>query len=141
MTRYHKFVAVVVLCLMVLSGCSLPGLKNASAPDEVQITALSTSESQIMSHMLRLLIEHYTKGKIKPTIINNLGSSTIQHNAIVNGQANMSGTRYTGTDLTGTLQMKPIIDSKRQWPRRKRVLKTNTNKHFLTLTALIIRLR
>ena len=32
--------------------------------------------------------------------INNLGSSTIQHNA-VSGQANMSGTRYTGTDLTG----------------------------------------
>lgn len=113
MTRYQKYLAVVVLCLMVLSGCSLPGLKNASAPDEVQITALSTSESQIMSHMVRLLIEHDTKGKIKPTIINNLGSSTIQHNAIVNGQANMSGTRYTGTDLTGTLQMKPIIDSKK----------------------------
>lgn len=51
--------------------------------------------------MLRLLIEHDTKGEIKPTLINNLGSSTIQHNAVTSGQANMSGTRYTGTDLTG----------------------------------------
>ena len=32
--------------------------------------------------MLRLLIEHDTDGKIKPTLINNLGSSVIQHNAI-----------------------------------------------------------
>ncbi|RIL90612.1 osmoprotectant ABC transporter substrate-binding protein, partial [Staphylococcus equorum] len=46
MKRYQKYIAVVVLCLTVLSGCSLPGLKNASAPDEVQITALATSESQ-----------------------------------------------------------------------------------------------
>ena len=54
--------------------------------------------------MLRLLIEHDTKGEIKPTLINNLGSSTIQHNAVTSGQANMSGTRYTGTDLTGALK-------------------------------------
>ena len=76
-----------MLCLTVLSGCSLPGLKNSSSDDEVRITSLGTSESQIISHMLRLLIEHDTDGKIKPTLINNLGSSVIQHNAITSGQA------------------------------------------------------
>ncbi|MDU0476022.1 osmoprotectant ABC transporter substrate-binding protein [Staphylococcus chromogenes] len=130
MKRYQKYIAVVVLCLTVLSGCSLPGLKNASAPDEVQITALATSESQIMSHMLRLLIEHDTNGKIKPTIINNLGSSTIQHNAIVNGQANMSGTRYTGTDLTGTLKMDPIIDPKKAMAVTQKGFKEKYNQTF-----------
>lgn len=69
MKRYQKYIAVVVLCLTVLSGCSLPGLKNASAPDEVQITALATSESQIMSHMLRLLIEHDTNGKLNQQLL------------------------------------------------------------------------
>jgi osmoprotectant transport system substrate-binding protein len=97
----------------VLTGCSLPGLGGKSTDDDVKITAVATSESQIMSHMLRLLIEHDTHGKIKPTLINNLGSSTIQHNALVNGDANMSGARYDGTDLTGALKEKPIKDPKK----------------------------
>ncbi len=54
--------------------------------------------------MLRLLIEHDTHGKIKPTLVNNLGSSTIQHNALINRDANISGVRYNGTDLTGALR-------------------------------------
>lgn len=64
--------------------------------------------------MLRLLIEHDTKGKIQPTLINNLGSSVIQHNAVTSGQANISGTRYTGTDLTGALNEDPIKDPKKR---------------------------
>lgn len=130
MKHYQKYIVVLVLCLTVLSGCNLPGLKNATAPDEVQITALATSESQIMSHMLRLLIEHDTHGKIKPTIINNLGSSTIQHNAIVNGQANMSGTRYTGTDLTGTLKMSPITDSQKAMAATQKGFKDKYQQTF-----------
>ena len=61
-----------------------------------------------MSHMVRLMIEHDTHGKIKPTLLNNMGSSTIQHNALVNGDANISGVRYTGTDLVGALKEDPI---------------------------------
>lgn len=95
--------------MIFLASCSLPGLGSASSAN-VKITALSTSESQIMAHMIRLKIEHDTHGKIKPTIINNLGSSTIQHNALLNGDANISSTRYTGTDLVGALEMDPIKD-------------------------------
>lgn len=113
MKKIKQYCIVLVLCLTVLSGCSLPGLGGNSSDNEVKITALATSESQIMSHMLRLLIEHDTEGKIKPSLINNLGSSTIQHNALVNGDANLSGARYNGTDLTGALNEDPIKDPKK----------------------------
>lgn len=113
MKKIKYILVVFVLSLTVLSGCSLPGLGSKSTKNDVKITALSTSESQIISHMLRLLIEHDTHGKIKPTLVNNLGSSTIQHNALINRDANISGVRYNGTDLTGALKEAPIKDLKK----------------------------
>lgn len=113
MKKIKYILVVFVLSLTVLSGCSLPGLGSKSTKNDVKITALSTSESQIISHMLRLLIEHDTHGKIKPTLVNNLGSSTIQYNALINGDANISGVRYNGTDLTGALKEAPIKDPKK----------------------------
>ncbi|HFH2483746.1 TPA: osmoprotectant ABC transporter substrate-binding protein [Staphylococcus aureus] len=113
MKKIKYILVVLVLSLTVLSGCSLPGLGSKSTKNDVKITALSTSESQIISHMLRLLIEHDTHGKIKPTLVNNLGASTIQHNALINGDANISGVRYNGTDLTGALKEAPIKDPKK----------------------------
>lgn len=113
MKKIKYILVVFVLSLTVLSGCSLPGLGSKSTKNDVKITALSTSESQIISHMLRLLIEHDTHGKIKPTLVNNLGSSTIQHNALINEDANISGVRYNGTDLTGALKEAPIKDPKK----------------------------
>ncbi|HCX8966765.1 TPA: osmoprotectant ABC transporter substrate-binding protein [Staphylococcus aureus] len=113
MKKIKYILVVFVLSLTVLSGCSLPGLGSKSTKNDVKTTALSTSESQIISHMLRLLIEHDTHGKIKPTLVNNLGSSTIQHNALINRDANISGVRYNGTDLTGALKEAPIKDPKK----------------------------
>lgn len=113
MKKIKYILVVFVLSLTVLSGCSLPGLGSKSTKNDVKVTALSTSESQIISHMLRLLIEHDTHGKIKPTLVNNLGSSTIQHNALINRDANISGVRYNGTDLTGALKEAPIKDPKK----------------------------
>lgn len=113
MKKIKYILVVLVLSLTVLSGCSLPGLGSKSTKNDVKITALSTSESQITSHMLRLLIEHDTHGKIKPTLVNNLGSSTIQHKALINGDANISGVRYNGTELTGVLKEAPIKDPKK----------------------------
>ncbi|HCX2662068.1 TPA: osmoprotectant ABC transporter substrate-binding protein [Staphylococcus aureus] len=113
MKKIKYILVVFVLSLTVLSGCSLPGLGSKSTKNDVKITALSTSESQIISHMLRLLIEHDTHGKIKPTLVNNLGSSTIQHNALIKRDANISGVRYNGTDLTGALKEAPIKDPKK----------------------------
>ena len=100
----------------MLSGCSLPGLGDGNAKDDVKITTTETSETKIIGHMEKLLIEHETDGKIKPTLIGNLGSSIIQHNALQRGDANMSAVRYTGTELTSVLalnllkiQIKPCL--------------------------------
>ncbi|MBO1198540.1 osmoprotectant ABC transporter substrate-binding protein [Staphylococcus simiae] len=113
MKKFKTMIVMLILSLTALSGCNLPGLSGKTTEDDVKITAVATSESQIISHMVRLLIEHDTKGKIKPTLVNNLGSSTIQHNALMNGDANISGARYNGTDLTGALKEDPIKDPKK----------------------------
>ncbi|MGO1923046.1 MAG: osmoprotectant ABC transporter substrate-binding protein [Jeotgalicoccus sp.] len=102
MRQMKKLLAVALVSLTVLSGCSLPGL-SSSSNDGIAITSMTTTESQIVSHMSRLMIEHYSDGEIEPVMINNLGSSTIQHNALLSGDAQVSGVRYTGTELTGVL--------------------------------------
>lgn len=109
MRQIKKILAITLVSLTVLSGCSLPGLSSSSS-DGIAITSMTTTEAQIMSHMSRLMIEHYSDGEIKPTMINNLGSSTIQHNALLSGDAQVSGVRYTGTELTGVLSMDPESD-------------------------------
>ena len=104
MKKYFNYTLILVaLSLIVLSGCSLPGLGDGNAKDDVKITTTETSETKIIGHMEKLLIEHETDGKIKPTLIGNLGSSIIQHNALQRGDANMSAVRYTGTELTLSL--------------------------------------
>lgn len=107
--RQMKKLLALLVSLTVLSGCSLPGLSSSSS-DGIAITSMATSESQIVSHMSRLMIEHYSDGEIEPTMINNLGSSTIQHNALLSGDAQVSGVRYTGTELTGVLDKDPESD-------------------------------
>ncbi|HBV23558.1 osmoprotectant transport system substrate-binding protein [Jeotgalicoccus aerolatus] len=107
--RQMKKLLALLVSLTVLSGCSLPGLSSSSS-DGIAITSMTTTESQIVSHMSRLMIEHYSDGEIEPTMINNLGSSTIQHNALLSGDAQVSGVRYTGTELTGVLDKDPESD-------------------------------
>ncbi|WP_269473332.1 osmoprotectant ABC transporter substrate-binding protein [Mammaliicoccus vitulinus] len=109
----------------MLSGCSLPGLGGASS-ETVKITALATSESQIMAHMIRLQIEHDTNEEVKPVIVNNLGSAAIEHNAILNDDAQISATRYTGTDLVGALDLEPITNTK----KAEKAVKTGFENKF-----------
>ena len=79
-----KYIFIVLaLSLVVLSGCGLPGLGDSNSKDSVKITSTETSETKIMANIEKLMIEHYTNGEVKPSIIGNLGSSIIQHNAPV----------------------------------------------------------
>ena len=76
--KHLKYTVILIaLSLLVLSGCSLPGLGDGNAKDDVKITTTETSETKIIANMEKLMIEHETKGKIKPTLIGNLGSSII----------------------------------------------------------------
>lgn len=91
-----------------------------------------------MAHMIRLQIEHDTKGQVKPIIVNNLGSAVIEHNAILNDNAQISATRYTGTDLVGALNSEPITNTKKLRKLLKQVFKRSLIKHSLTHMALKI---
>ncbi|WP_326584124.1 osmoprotectant ABC transporter substrate-binding protein [Bacillus ndiopicus] len=99
----------ILLALTVLTGCSLSGGQKKST-EKIKVATMVTTESQIMGHILKQMIEHYTDEEVE--LINNLGSSTVAHQAMVNGDANVSAARYTGTDLTGALKAEPIKDPK-----------------------------
>ncbi|NVS34413.1 osmoprotectant ABC transporter substrate-binding protein, partial [Listeria monocytogenes] len=71
-----KFIALFSVLLLTsslfLSSCSLPGL-GGSSKDTIRIGAMATTESQIVSNILKELIEHDTGLKVE--IVNNLGST------------------------------------------------------------------
>ncbi|EAF6700318.1 osmoprotectant ABC transporter substrate-binding protein [Listeria monocytogenes] len=106
-----KFIALVSVLLLTsslfLSSCSLPGL-GGSSKDTIRIGAMATTESQIVSNILKELIEHDTGLKVE--IVNNLGSTIVQHQAMLNGDVDITATRYTGTDLVGPLGEEVIKD-------------------------------
>lgn len=125
-----RFVILVLFSTIFLANCELPGLGGGQSKSTVRISALATSESQIMAYMLKELIEHDTDGKVKGSIINNLGSATIQHNALMNGDADVSSTRYTGTDLVGALEQKPITDSTKAMHVTKKLFNQKFDQTF-----------
>ncbi len=104
--KKRLLLASVVILTLLISGCSLSGNKESG---NIKIASVVTTEGQILAYMMKYMIEHYTDEKAE--IINNLGSSTVVHQAMINGDANMSAVRYTGTDLTGALQAEPIKDA------------------------------
>lgn len=102
-----KTAVVSILAALILSACSLPGL-GGSADSGISIVSGSTTERQIMGHIVAGMVEHYTD---YPTnIIPNLGSSTMNHQAMITGDANVSAVNYTGTSLTGELGMEAETD-------------------------------
>ncbi|MBU5468168.1 osmoprotectant ABC transporter substrate-binding protein [Virgibacillus sp. MSJ-26] len=105
----NKSLSILLISLvMLLSGCSLPGL-GSSSKNTVTIGALNTSESSTIANIIKQLIEHDTD--YSADIIGNMGSSIVQHQALEQGEVDITGTRYTGTDLPGTLDMDPVTDT------------------------------
>ncbi|AUJ31734.1 MAG: osmoprotectant ABC transporter substrate-binding protein [Liquorilactobacillus nagelii] len=101
----------LLLGLVMLGGCGLPGVSGTSNSQTIRIASQSTTESQIMANIIAELIQHELG--YQTTLVNNLGSSTVAHQALLRGDADISATRYTGTDLTGTLQMDNVKDPKK----------------------------
>ncbi|MEN0643297.1 osmoprotectant ABC transporter substrate-binding protein [Alkalicoccobacillus gibsonii] len=106
MLKIKSMVAISLLAT-VLTGCSLPGL-SGPASGTVKIGAVNTTESMIIGNMIKELIEEETDLKVE--MINNLGSSIVMHQAMLNGDVDISATRYTGTDIAGALNMEPVMD-------------------------------
>lgn len=106
-------IVILLFATIILSSCSLPGLGGGFDKEGITITGGTTSEQQIIAFIVEGMVEHYMK--IDAEIINNLGSSTLNHQALIGGDANVSGSRYTGTSLTGELGLEPLTDPKKAY--------------------------
>src|SRR5699024_1941367 len=98
---------IMLLIVAMLSGCALPGLAGTSK-DTIKISSLTQSESEIMSYILADMIERETDAKTD--LVTKLGSSIVQHQGMLQGDIDISSTRYTGTDIAGALGMEPVKD-------------------------------
>lgn len=110
MKQFKKlFLSLLLIPVLLLSGCGFPGLGGSSNDGTVRIASQTSTESQIMANIIAELINHELG--YKTTLVNNLGSGTVAHQAVVRNDADISATRYTGTDITGTLGMNPVKNS------------------------------
>lgn len=102
---------LLVTTTLFLASCSFPGLASNTDEETISITGGITSEAQILASLVAGMVEHYTDKNT--AIINNLATTTINHQAMINGDASISAARYTGTDLTTTLNLPPEKDPKK----------------------------
>ncbi len=113
--RFITSCGLLVGSLLLLSGCQSLGIGNRQS-QTIRISSSSTTESQILANILSELITHETQNKV--TLINNLGSSTVTHESLIRGDADIAASRYAGTELTGTLKMKPTKDPEKAQKNR-----------------------
>ena len=102
---------LLMVTALLLASCSFPGLASNTDEETISITGGITSEAQILASLVAGMVEHYTDKNT--AIINNLATTTINHQAMMNGDASISAARYTGTDLTTTLNLPPEKDPKK----------------------------
>lgn len=112
------------MSLVFLSSCSLPGLTTNSGNNTISVASQASTEAQIMAGMVKGMVEHYTN--LKVNTVNNLGTTTVVHQAMMNNDVSISAVRYTGTDLTGTLQDTPTKDPK----KALKVVQTEFQKRY-----------
>ena len=123
-------VGITLSLLLFLSACSFPGLGSSSRRgDRIAIGSMATSENQILANMVKQMIEYYTDEEV--TMINNLGTSTVAHNAMVNKDINISAGRYTGTDLSGTLNLPPEKEPEKAFEIVSKEFKERYNQEWL----------
>lgn len=109
-----KKVLLLPLLMLFLSACSLPGLGATYSSEGIIITGGTTTEAQLLAYIVEGMVKHYLPD-VPVGLVNNLGSSTLNHQALVGGDANVSAARYTGTSLTGELAHDPITDPEKAY--------------------------
>lgn len=101
---------LLIAIAIILSGCSLPGL-GGSSENTVKVSTLTHTESQVLGYIVRHLIEEETDLHVE--MVENLGTSVIAHQALTNGEVDITAARYTGTDMPAVLEVEPMKDPKK----------------------------
>lgn len=107
MRKLTKKITATLGTLLVLSGCTLPGLGGSLTGEGISITGGSSTEMDMLGYIVEGMVEHYID--IDANVVTNM-SSSMNHQAFMTGAANVSGVRYTGTSLTGELGQEAITD-------------------------------
>ncbi|CAD0139584.1 MULTISPECIES: osmoprotectant ABC transporter substrate-binding protein [Streptococcus] len=81
--------------------------------NQIVVAGGITSEYQTLGSMVADMVTHYTGRDTR--VLNNLATVTINHQAMLDGDAQISAARYTGTDLTTTLGLPAESDPKKAW--------------------------
>lgn len=124
----YKFGLMLMMSLVFLAGCSFPGLPSGNNENTLSVGSQSSTESQILANIVKEMLLFYTD--IQVNLVNNLGSSTVSHQAMLNGDISISASRYTGTDLTGALQMSPEKDPEKAMDIVQHEFKTRYNQKW-----------
>lgn len=106
----RKRILLSLCFLLLLSGCSLPGLGKSVGNDGIVIASGNTTERQILAEIVKQMIYHY-QPELETTLINNLGSTMLIVQSLQRKDTNISGAMYTGTSLTGELALEPTTDA------------------------------
>lgn len=117
--KLAKYICIL-LFTVTLTACQLPGLSGSNPDENVVITGGGTSEADILAYIIAGMLEEYAD--IKPAVIPGLASSSLNHYAMVNGDANISASRFTGTAVTGELGLEAI--------RNPKLAEETVQKHF-----------
>ena len=121
---------IILVIMTIASGCGFPGLADSmGSTNVIRITALTTTESQVMANIIAELIEHETP--YKTTIVNNLGSAPMQHQALYRHDADIQAVAYDGGELTANLLLPAIKDSKKANDTVRREVKRRWDQTYL----------
>ncbi|HEY4623347.1 MAG TPA: osmoprotectant ABC transporter substrate-binding protein, partial [Solibacillus sp.] len=118
-----KKLFLLLIMSVMLSAC------NEQDNSTIRVGSMVTTESQILAHMIKDMIEYYTDEEVE--LINNLGSSIVLHQAMLSGDANISAVRYTGTDLMGALKQEPTSNPEEALEIVQRLFQEQFNMTFM----------
>lgn len=104
-----KKLTLILSLLLMLSGCTLPGLGGRVGSDGIVVVSGVMTERQILGEINLQMINHYYP-EIDTAIINNLGSTMLILQSLTGKDANIAGAMYTGTSLTGELGLEATTD-------------------------------
>ncbi|CAM3089258.1 osmoprotectant transport system substrate-binding protein [Lactobacillus bombicola] len=111
MKRRAKILISTITFMTMIATCACGLVDNQPSSNQIRVTALTTTESQIVANIIVQLIEHETP--YRASIVNNLGSAPMQHQALYRHDADIQAVAYDGGELTANLHLTPIKNAKR----------------------------